>query len=841
MLKTSFLLLACRLCLVLLVSTTAVCGQTLIPPQQKEGAAHRKAAEQYFESLHVVPPTMNWKAVNEAVRDARVYRMSKRAEVVQLDSANVRGTWREVGSRNQAGRVVAVEYDKSTQRVWVAGAGGTVWEGTIDGVSWKCLTDAKRITDPVLLKHVVLADGAERLIALANNARCFYRDGEDLVWKEATGFADMQRWGWFADAVTITQPSGRLDIIAIGREWDYGAAWKARSVVYRSIDTGKSFQRIRWFDGPRAISAIENECFVVHGDTLSTVNEDGTFTTVTFGKTVWNTPYVTSVQLAGSYKSYAGMTVSTGGITTFYSSDDGGLLNWKKRSEVSIMPFDPQSFEIEPLGNTWLYGGVEVLSSTNSGVNFSKVNNWGEYYANPETKLHADIPVIQSWVSGEENDPTFIGTDGGLYVTTDGGVTVRNLSLDGLNVSQYYSSYTSRDNVDVLCAGSQDQGFQRSRVDSGGVRWFKQEISGDYSSLTSGDGGHTLFCVYPGFVMYLKDAENDWGVKSLDFQHEGHMWLPPLVALPSSPQTVWLGGGTRSGGARVYTYTYVPDPEGLVIDSLDMDFGEGLKEVNITALTIAPSNSQIGYVVASQGVVWRTTNQGISWQKFARPDKLDGHYFSGNALCVDPNEPYRVYIGGSGYSGSAVYRTDNGGATWKPLEGLPPCLVLSIAASANGRFIAAATDVGAFMYDTLQHVWTDITEQGAPDQTYWHVDYVPQLDIFRFSTYGRGLWDYAITAITDVHNPHTSVHDNRWGSIQAELREGVGPVVKVDVVMPESATLAWHALDGRKLHTQRIDLRQGTNTVRLPDAAKGCSTVILTTDTGRVLATSLPQ
>ncbi|GMU42171.1 MAG: hypothetical protein IT479_14010 [Xanthomonadales bacterium] len=32
----------------------------------------------------------------------------------------------------------------------------------------------------------------------------------------------------------------------------------------------------------------------------------------------------------------------------------------------------------------------------------------------------------------------------------------------------------------------------------------------------------------------------------------------------------------------------------------------------------------------------------------------------------------------------------------------------------------------------------------SPDQIYWHVDYIDAFATARFSTYGRGIWDFVL-------------------------------------------------------------------------------------------------
>ena len=108
------------------------------------------------------------------------------------------------------------------------------------------------------------------------------------------------------------------------------------------------------------------------------------------------------------------------------------------------------------------------------------MNDWWEYYGNPEIYLHADIPEIQFLKSNNGNEITYISTDGGLYHSTDQLINVNNLSLSGLGISQYYSTYTNKFTPYQIFAGSQDQGFQRSVNQLYDIYDFEQVISGDY-------------------------------------------------------------------------------------------------------------------------------------------------------------------------------------------------------------------------------------------------------------------------------------------------------------------------------------------------------------------------
>jgi len=778
------------LCFLAAVSMTA---QTQILHRQHEGATHARARDAYFDRLHVVPSGLDWRLVQDAVRETRARERAGRKDRAEMLQQR---RWTEVGSVNQAGRTWAVEVDSTNGRCWVGGDGGTVWEGDIDGSFWTCLNDEQRIQTPRLIEHFTLDGGNERLVVVSSSPRVWYRE-RDGVWREAEGLANMQRWGWFEHAVTRVV-DGRAEIIAMGAEWDYGSDWRAKGTLYRSIDSGKSFQHIRFAEGNRALwgDARGNVLWFAN-DTTYTMDAEGA---LQLHATGWPWASGGSFIVAGVQGDWIAAH-SRDGVTTMYHSDDA--ITWAKRGEVRFGPFSGQSIGCtisEP--RAWFFGGVNVVRSTDQGATWNLVNEWWEYYGNPAEKLHADIPGFRSFTMKDGREINFISTDGGLYRSWDGLATVENISLFSLNVSQYYSVYTNRDNVQVISAGSQDQGFQRSSVESAEPREFQQLISGDYAQIVSGDGGKTLFTVYPGFTMHVPNAEDGWGPISMDFPHSGHLWLPPLAAEPGVSNVVWLGGGTREPdrvGAKLYSYT--SNGAALKLDSLGFDFGLGQTDVRITTHGFAPSNANYRYVVTSKGNVFASSDAGVQWQQHARPEWVTEHYFSGNCMVVDPKDPRTIYLGGSGYQKSGVVVSTDAGATFTELAGLPPCLVLDIDLSTDGRTLYAATDNGAYAYDMASGLWNDLSVYGGPDQTYWSVDFVPQLNIARFGTYGRGIWDFAHGSGVSVTTPSEAIQPMNMLDVRSE-RAPNGPRVRVanaDTTAP--LQYRWYDLQGRLLGT----------------------------------------
>jgi photosystem II stability/assembly factor-like uncharacterized protein len=96
--------------------------------------------------------------------------------------------------------------------------------------------------------------------------------------------------------------------------------------------------------------------------------------------------------------------------------------------------------------------------------------------------------------------------------------------------------------------------------------------------------------------------------------------------------------------------------------------GPAMISGRITDLAIDPRHAAIRYATAGSGGVWKTTNSGTTWSPV-----FDGEEsYSIGCIALDPKNPLVVWIGsGENNSqrsvsyGNGVYRSDDGGASWK--------------------------------------------------------------------------------------------------------------------------------------------------------------------------------
>lgn len=748
--KNSILLLL----LICLVSTFNLFAQnTIIPPENRESEeSFKKERERWIRQMHRTAPDVNWEVIERENREARIFRHEQdlRNKSNSILTENVVGTWTERGSNNLAGRMLASEIDFATNEIYAASAGGILWRGTLTGKNWTPLNDNQNFGN-VNTVRVIHSQGLTRLFVCGDNPFFRYSDDKGKTWRVSKGLDAPKNWGGIRRAVFTND--GKNTIYLIGTEWDYGTKWGPMMSIYRSTDFGETFTNVkRSHLGNQSdpnnnhIADIfiprydaESDVYFLRMDTLSRFKSDFTEEIIS----IVNVPEILTsardVTLFGNSSSNLAIGITGGNNTKIYTSSNGGSIFTYKGE----LPFDSGKLTISmsPTEDFYMYaGGVDLYRSTSAGAKWIPVNSWVDYYGDIVSKLHADIQVVNSFISPDGNEITLISNDGGLYYSEDLVGSVTNIGLEGLAVSQYYSTLTSSINPKVVFVGSQDQGYQKTTKDTNGRFTFVQRVSGDYGHLSSGDGGNSFWMDYPGFIDYhyntMTEEQStswDWGKNGIN----GSLWLPPVQCEPNTSDIAYFAGGTSDTGAYLYKITKLSN--GLKADKLPYNFGNA-----ISAIGISEVNIQNRYVITTAGNVFYSNNKGITWSISNGFKSPDNHYFYGTAICTSPINPSRVYIGGSGYSNPGVYVSNDGGKTFDSMNvGLPKTLVYGLAVTSDDKFVFAATQNGAYIYSVEHGKWYDITTSQAPDQLYWSVEYVPSLKVARFGTYGRGIWDYA--------------------------------------------------------------------------------------------------
>lgn len=698
---------------------------------EKENKAARKA---WMAERHWAAPGTNWKEIEAQNGAAQLEKRNTISSSRGSQAATI-SRWTEVGSRNQAGRVHAATHSPDGTKLYVGSSKAGIWRGNMDGTNWEPLGDNLYGGAHFLaISPAALAGDPDVLLAATDGGSVHYSKDSGATWLTPTGLPGSIN----GVRRILSATDGSHNVYMVARYTKSGAT---KTDLLRSTDGGANFLSIY------KMESYEGDawCDRTGGSQLFAYGNFGLVRSTDAGQN-W-TPlgqlpeHGTSVELcaseAGAPRIFAVSHASSG--TRLYRSDNGGL-SWIFKQNVTDYWGSLNASTTNP--NLIVWGGVEAWRSTDGGSVFAKVNGWGDYYGSPSTKLHADIPGIDVVSTGVGSETWYVNTDGGLFGSYDGLASVQNLSLDGLRISQYYTTLTSTADVNHIAAGAQDQGYQWAGAPASGGSTlvdFDQIISGDYAHAVSSDGTHKfVYSVYPGFVL-IQDGETTPALHTTDFPaSESYSWLPFLAPDPGHIWRFFLcaeylyryekGVGNSWSPTKWSTFNFKSQP------------GEYL-----TGVTFASAKLTRAYAVTNQGDFFYSNDHGVTWT--ASTAGVPGpHYFHGTAIRASAQNGDTVYIGGSGYSNGAVWRSVDGGVTFADWSaGLPPTLVYCLAEAPDGSgTMFCGTETSAYRRRTTDAAWVDITGVDAPSNLYWSAEAIPSTNSIRFGTYGRGIWDFAI-------------------------------------------------------------------------------------------------
>jgi len=700
---------------------------------------NKKDREAWFEHMHRTAPDVDWRAIESDNGRAEQFRRNLLARTMSAGTAT---HWTEVGSSNLAGRMHVAVIGPDGQKIYGGSSLGGLWRANLDGTAWEPLGDNLYggVHDLAVLPGETTG-APDVVVAVTDGGLVHVSRDEGLSWEEPTGASDL----WEVRGIAVLQDLTRT-ILIFARGPDTGYV----PTVLASTDYGRTFVHrgqgtpgwTGWMWVPRTGAGAVNQVFVVDAGRILISTDGGrTFPTVRQVAPGADRGVLTGSE-AGAPTLYAAF--RTSGQWKLYRSDDAGL-SWIYTHDIS--DFWESLCASTRDEDLVFYGGVEAFRSTNGGNNFSKVNLWWEYYDDIVNMLHADIPGIHCWPdpTSSTQESCYVSTDGGLYRSHDGLDTVLNISLSGLGVSQYYSTFSSRADWDRIAAGAQDQGYQLGTVqhtpESGPSTPLEQLISGDYGHLTSTDGTHDLvFSTYPGFTL-VQDGTVDPVIRQIDFPDDSlHAWLPPVVADPLTEGTFYFCGDWLYRFDRLY-----PNHWGESLQSHQQFGGPGVTGNYLSALAFAPTDPDRAYAVNDAGRLFYSTDHGENWTE-STDSAPPQHYFYGNAITVHPTDALEVAVGGSGYSAAGVIRSTDGGQTWiAETAGLPQTLVYSLVYAEDGSGdLYAGTETGAYRWSRQTGLWENIMANEAPVTIYWSVESVYDGGTIRYGTYGRGAWDYVI-------------------------------------------------------------------------------------------------
>ena len=813
-------------------------GNTIVKEGAEEGD-NQTLRENWFKLMHSSAPETNWKAIEyQTSMNRHLKRANARSNAKNrggneiLANENLTGQWNERGSINQAGSVFVTEYLPETNELYLISAGGTLFRGTREGNDWNVVNQDLRFENN-FLERIKIGDN-DRFLATITDIPHFSDDG-GYTWTPASGIPvdDSNARSLYP----IVIEDGVNNVVYLMSKKSY---WEDYN-IYKSEDNGETYSLIINLND----SNTSNFSMVRphHSDEIYLIEKNSAWSTSLhrINQTTEELELLNQNSGFGFGSTGSNMAATQiDSITRFivynansevYQSEDFGE-TWTLNGQMPSAPWNVGIFISPRDPDFMLYGDIECYKSADAGENWFKINGWGAYYSDVNSSLHADMMHFNEFKTSTGETFMLSSNHGGLNITDSLFNNISNLGLTNLNVSQYYDVVTDPIDPVYIYAGSQDQGFQRGiSFDNEEVINFDQVISGDYGHIVFSQEGQRMWTVYPGGWVTLYNFPQTSGISaSWEVNSDNEtVWIPPLMASPDpNENAVYLAGGNMDGGTGSYliklTYNdLINEIEPTQIDYDFMDYSAG---GTISMMRTSPLNSDHWYVSTTNGRFFFSYDGGITWDQSIQ-FVPGGHYLYGAAIYPSKLDANTVYFAGSGYSNPAVYKSTDGGQNFEAINaGMPETLVFELAANEDESLIFAATEAGPYVYVVEEALWYDMSGMAAPNQTYWSVEYIESLQIIRFGTYGRGIWDFQIQDEVSTSQPITN---NERLSIAPNPSSDFVRLTLAEV-LSDQIIFELRDITGKIVSSQSFDVQKGSElntSISLKSYAKGVYIITL--------------
>jgi len=464
------------------------------------------------------------------------------------------------------------------------------------------------------------------------------------------------------------------------------------------------------------------------------------------------------------------------GQTYVYKSTNSGV-NWQQIAiglggDFGSGRVDQGGYDlciaVNPNDADEVYVGNVELHRTTDGQNFQVVRNFG-ILNGWDSPMHVDYHVIRYAPS----DPTriYVGNDGGIYRSTDGGSDWNSLG-SGINTIQFYRIASSPHNANTLIGGAQDNGIIGQTVVPGGIpqRW---------DNLSTGDGFECFFDPTNPDIVYAStqnvnlykstnglDGFNFIGIpiagritNGIPDNERNLIFLAPFFMHPTDPNTLYTAT-TRPFRSTNGGDLWLPLSAPLVGPN-----------ATIQAMAISRGNPQV-LICATGAQVFISSDGGFNWTDRTGVNVFPNRLFT--RVVTHPHQDSTLFVVVGGFNaGQTIFRTTDLGVNWTNISGnlpnVPHSDLFVDPQFPNNQVMYVANDLGVYATTDGGGSWQR-ESTGMPVVPAVDFDYHFGERLLRVATHGRSVFQahlpLAALALTSPnggeHLAVGAVYDIHW-------------------------------------------------------------------------------
>ena len=631
-------------------------------------------------------------------------KIQKQLQSVSLraKSPNFQKKWRLEGPLNVNGRVNVLALHPSNKNEWLVGEStGGIFKTIDKGQGYYPVFDqfnylgiSALVYHPKDAAIVFAGTGDENISAYPFSGNGVYKsiDGGD-------------NWAPFAlDSMGIvsticihpTQPDTMLvatmgvpfvedSLRGVYRTYDGGNSWE--QVLLPSMSAGV-IDMVMDYNDPQTIYAAawtrvrNNSQSIASGpDSKLWVSRDGGDT----WQTVNMSSSITSISRIGLTQSeqtnnrvYAVVVNANFGMEGVFYTDDKAN-NWNSIDASNILNLFA--------GFGWYFGQIRVNPFNTDKIYIPGVNMY-EYSLS--TGIWKDITadhVDHHDLDFISEDSIIASTDGGLFLTTDGGSNWSD--IDDIPSTQFYRIAFNPWRPGEYWGGLQDNGT----------------VKGNYQNLyawnymSGGDGFQVVFDRLDSNAVYVESQNGALGVLQYGYYddftigidaNDTRSWDMPII---NDKNNAMYTGTYRVYKNELAQYGYWTDVSGQLTNNTNSRYNV------ISALGVSEVNADYVYAGTTDGRVWNSPDAGSTWSEITTG--LPDLYVT--SVEASPSDAKTVYVGHSGYrdyiNTPHLHKSSDLGLTWTSIAGDLPDLAVNaivVLPNHNDSILFVATDGGVF-------------------------------------------------------------------------------------------------------------------------------------------------
>ena len=670
----------------------------------------------------IAPPKLLWNAWEQKNE------MAKSSKAVS--------NWTDKGpfdqtSKSGQGRINTVVVDPNNANIIYVGApAGGIWKSIDSGVNWTPLTDD---LPQIGVSGIAIDPNDSDIIYIStgdDDAADSYSNG---VWKSTNGGTT-----WNPTGELLGTPIFSNEIVI--DPTDSKKIWVATSNgLFLSEDSGTNWSQkqtghIRDFKlkpgDPNTIYAVSSNSFFVStngGDNFNIV-ETGLPDSGDLGRlrvevtpVAPNNVYVLGAKTQSEGYAFEGIYKSTNSGTSFSKTQEVNDIFQSTQAWYDL------AFVISPTDENVMFVGVlDIWKSTDEGDDFTKINDWRVVNS---TFTHADIHFMRYY-----GNTLYAGTDGGVFKSTDNGVSFTDLTQN-LSISQFYKVSVSKQTSAKLAGGLQDNGgFSLSN------NTWNNYHGGDGMDAASDPNDENTFYGFTQFGGALT-VTNNGGTNS--------------TFVTSSPvQGNWVTPLVSNKGSDLYAgYNHLYRLENNSWNKVSTSAFGG----NLEVIEIDPSNNDnifvsVGttlFISDSKGKSFDSRTEAQTGITGSFISSIEVHNSNSNVVWIttagsNPQFP------SSGHTGGGVFKSIDGGQTFTNITaGLPAesKFVIRHHPFSTNNSIYVGTALGVYHMNDDDGIW-EVFSTNLPNVAVSDLEINPYDATITASTYGRSLWQSPIPSIT---------------------------------------------------------------------------------------------